>query len=99
MSIISLCYTSNSKMVAHSLDFDLLCVGSTRDEAIARLRLAIKTYVEYGLANGLAANIRRPAPTKYWDMVLDAAISGKTETIHILDRRIFATCHEVNRTY
>ena len=97
MSTVSLSYTKEpGKVVEHSLDFDLVCVGSTKEEAKAKLRLAIKTYVEYGLENGLAAHIRRPAPTAYWDQILTAKVSGETETIQILDRRIFTTSHEVN---
>lgn len=97
MNIVSLCYKSESgKVVGHSLDFDLVCVGETRDEAKAKLRLAIKAYVEYGLENELAAYIRRPAASEYWDRILTSKISGETETIQILDRRLFTTCHEVN---
>ena len=92
MSTIALFHSPReNETVAHNLDFDLVCVGPTQDEAMKRLRLAVKAYVEYGLENGLEAHIRRPAPKEYWDMVATAKISGNTETIRILDRRIFTT--------
>ena len=59
--------TRNGKCVAHSLDFDIVCAGDTEDEASEKLRLAIKTYVEFGISNGWNDYIILSAPQHYWD--------------------------------
>jgi hypothetical protein len=57
----------NGKHVAHSLDFDIVCAADNEKEAWDKLRLAIKTYVEYGLSNGWQDFIIFPAPKEMWD--------------------------------
>ena len=98
MSTISLFRVkANGEVTAHNLDFDLVCSDSDQGKAKNKLRLAIKTYVEYGLKNNLGTLIRRPAPAEYWDQILDAKISSNVETICVRDWRIFATHHEIER--
>jgi len=58
---------TNGKAVAHSLDFDLVSVASTEEEATKKLRLAVKTYVEFGLGKGWDDYILFPAPKRYRD--------------------------------
>ncbi len=57
----------NGKHVAHSLDFDIVCVAENEDEAWEKLSLAIKTYVEFGISNGWQDSIIFPAPQEFWD--------------------------------
>jgi len=57
----------NGKHVAHSLDFDIVCVADDENEAWGKLSLAIKTYVEFGISNGWQDSIIFPAPQEYWD--------------------------------
>jgi hypothetical protein len=57
------------RIVAHNLDFDLVCVGETQEEAELKILAATKRYVEYGLQNNLESKIWRPAPEKFWDMI------------------------------
>ena len=57
--------TVNGKAVAHSLDFDLVAVAATEGEASEKLRVAVKTYVEFGLGKGWDDYILSPAPKKY----------------------------------
>lgn len=57
----------DGKFVAHSLDFDIVCVADDEKEAWEKLRLAIKTYVEFGISSGWQDNIIFPAPQEYWD--------------------------------
>jgi hypothetical protein len=55
------------KCVAHSLDFDIVCVAAEEQVAWEKLRLAIKTYVEFGISNGWQDSIVFPAPQEFWD--------------------------------
>ena len=78
----------DGKVVAHSLDFDLVCVADNEAEAFRKLRMAVKTYVEYGLSNNWADDIHFPAPTEFWDK-FQASKSVKTmEPIEVEDDRM-----------
>ncbi len=57
--------TNLNRFVAHSLDFDLVEVGATREEAWSRLTLAVKTYVEFGLSKAWDDFIIFPAPDEF----------------------------------
>jgi hypothetical protein len=57
----------NGKHVAHSLDFDIVCVGDSEDEAWDKLSVAIKTYVEFGISNGWEDFIIFQAPQEVCD--------------------------------
>ena len=93
MNVMVLFYPAKSGgVVAHSLDFDLVCVAPTLDEAGKRMKFTIRRYVEYGIKNRFGSHIRRPAPSQYWDLIPDSAIPEKTETL--FDRKIFATSYE-----
>jgi hypothetical protein len=54
---------------AHALDFDLVCAASTAKEAEENLRLAVKTYIEYGLNNAWDEDISFPAPKEFWEKI------------------------------
>ena len=75
------------KMVAHALDFDLVCSGNSEEEVTSKIRLAVKTYIEYGLSKNWAGDILFPAPSEYWDGLTDAQISF-AEPICVMDRRM-----------
>src|ERR1039458_10689284 len=57
--------SSEKRFVVHSLDFDLVEVGATREEAWDRLALAVKSYVEFGLSKAWDDYIIFPAPDEY----------------------------------
>jgi hypothetical protein len=61
--------SKNGHHAVHSLDFDLVSVAESEDEAWAKLRLAVKTYVEFGLSNGWKDQIVFPAPKEFWDKI------------------------------
>jgi len=63
------------KVVAHALDFDLVAVADTHQEAERKIRLAVKTYVEYGLSKNWTDEIIFPAPDEYWDELGHATIA------------------------
>lgn len=88
------------KVVAHSLDFDLVCVGNSDKEAVQKIRLAVKTYVEFGLSNDWAEEILFPAPTEYWDQLRDANITVMGDPINVMARRMLVyratPSHEVH---
>jgi hypothetical protein len=56
----------DKKWVAHALDVDLVSVADSRLKAVEKLRLAVKTYVEYGLVNNWTDDIIFPAPEECW---------------------------------
>jgi hypothetical protein len=51
---------------AHALDFDLVSTASTREEALKKVRTSIVSYIETGLLNEWADDIRYPAPDQFW---------------------------------
>ena len=59
--------THNGRCVAHSLDFDIVCVADSENEAWEKLSLAIKTYVEFGISKQWQDFISFPAPQEFWD--------------------------------
>jgi hypothetical protein len=65
---ITIAFYPNGKgeVVAHALDFDLVCTGSTLPEANQKIRLSIRSYVEFGFLNQWADDIRYDAPSKFW---------------------------------
>ena len=73
-------------VTAHALDFDLACVAPSEQEADRKIRLAVKTYIEFGLSSGWADEILFPAPEEYWDKLRDATIT-LGEPIRIVDTR------------
>jgi hypothetical protein len=56
----------DGQITAHALDFDLASTAKTRPQAIKKIRLSIRSYVEFGFLNGWAEDIRYPAPDKFW---------------------------------
>ena len=54
------------RVSAHALDFDLVSTDASRELAMKKIRLAITSYVETGLINEWADDIRFPAPEECW---------------------------------
>jgi len=75
--------------VAHALDFDIVAVGESPEAALEKLRLSVKVYIEYGLANNLAECIHFRAPDKYWNAMDDKPEIGLLDPIQIEDNRMF----------
>lgn len=67
--VLTFLESSNGHHAVHSLDFDLVAVGDNEQEAWSKLRVAVKTYVEFGLSNGWKEYIKFPAPQKFWDKI------------------------------
>lgn len=63
----SLYQRADGMAVAHALEFDLVSVAESEKEAEHKLRLAVKTYIEYGLFKGWDKDIRFSAPQECWD--------------------------------
>lgn len=59
--------SKDGKIVAHSLDFDLVAVADDEERAFKKLRRAVKTYVEYGISNNWTADIIFRAPEQCWE--------------------------------
>jgi hypothetical protein len=56
----------DGQMTAHALDFDLVATAKDRENALRKIRLAIRSYIEFGFLNGWPEGIRYPAPEKFW---------------------------------
>jgi hypothetical protein len=78
----------DGKTVAHSLDFDLVTVADDEARAFQKLRLAVKTYIEYGLSNNWVEDIVFPAPRDYWEYFSAAKSIQSMEPIQIEDDRM-----------
>jgi len=64
------------RSVAHALDFDLVAVGVSPEQALQKLRAAVKHHIEFGLKNGLLAqDIRIAAPMECWDKMVNANVT------------------------
>jgi len=79
----------DGKFVAHALDFDLVSVSETAERAIEKLRLVVKTYIEYGLNNNWAQDIIFPAPDQYWEKLSLNTPAAIIAPIEIEDNRLF----------
>jgi len=64
------------KHIMHCLDFDLVEMAESDDEAWSRLACTVRTYVEFGLSKGWKESIRHRAPQRFWD-VLKPGIPAK----------------------
>jgi predicted RNase H-like HicB family nuclease len=89
MTAVFTCHSRpDGKFVAHSLDFDLVSVAGTEEEAFRKLRIAVKTYVEHGLSNNWADDIHFPAPTEYWDKFQYSKSMTTMDPIRVEDNRM-----------
>lgn len=79
---------TDGKTVAHSLDFDLVAVAESEVQAFNRLRIAVKTYIEYGLSNNWTEDIFFPAPTECWEKFGATASIQTMPPIEIEDDRM-----------
>lgn len=80
--------SQNGHHAVHSLDFDIVSVADSDAVAWNKLRLAVKTYVEFGLSKGWKNHIMFNAPQECWDKItpelnsriLEPITLGDTET-------------------
>jgi hypothetical protein len=85
MAVFSVSSTAE-RTVAHALDFDLVAVAATKDEALRKLRLAVKHHVEYGLENSFDLDILFPAPEQCWSALTPDSNLSIGEPIEICHR-------------
>jgi hypothetical protein len=55
------------RTIAHALQFDLVAVGKTEEEAVHKLRTSVKYHVEFGIRHGYVYDILSSAPPEAWD--------------------------------
>jgi hypothetical protein len=77
--------SKNGHHVVHSLDFDIVSVGDSETEAWDKARLAVKTYVEFGLSKSWTDHVTFPAPQEYWDRITPATRTRIVPPITIAD--------------
>src|SRR5437870_2275755 len=85
---------ASSRFIAHALDFDLVCSASTKERALEKIRLAVKTYIEYGLSKNWAEDIHFPAPADFWEKFQSAGTVELLPPILIEDDRLLVVMHE-----
>ena len=56
----------SSKIVAHNLNHDLVCVGETFDKAQEKILAATQDYIHWCFEDSSLV-LERPAPMKYWE--------------------------------
>jgi hypothetical protein len=79
---------SPTKAVAHALDFDLVATGVTSEQALTKLRAAVKHHIEFGFRNGLSKeDIQLSAPKECWDKIKNASLT-LGEDIEVEHQRI-----------
>jgi hypothetical protein len=71
MTLTHLSLSKGDKHIVHNLDFDLVEIAASEDEAWERLTHSIRAYVEFGLGKGWKNCILHKAPTRYWDLLAD----------------------------
>lgn len=76
----------DGQITAHAIDFDLAATGKDRTAAYRKVRLAVRTYVEFGFLNGWVEDIRYPAPEKFWPP--EGTMLETLEPIVIMDRSL-----------
>jgi hypothetical protein len=81
------CKRADGKVVVHSLDFDIVAVSADEESAFKKIRLAVKTHIEYGLSNNWTEDILFPAPEEYWGY-FQSAPKGSLPPIEIEDDRM-----------
>lgn len=87
IALFSVTRTSN-RAVAHALDFDLVAVGETSEQAISKLRSAVKYHIEFGFTKNLAdSEILQKAPDSCWEKLYNRGFS-LGEDIEIDHQRI-----------
>lgn len=74
--------------IAHALDFDLVSAGSTKGKALEKLRLSVRVYIEYGLANNWVQDIVYPAPDTCWERIPVGHVIETMAPIEIEDKRM-----------
>jgi hypothetical protein len=74
-TVFSVSESGDGKAVAHALDFDLVSVAASPNEALRKLRIAVKYHVEYGLKFGFHRDILLKAPDEYWKPILGGKFS------------------------
>ncbi len=84
---------SDGQTVVHALDFDLVAVDPDCETAFQKIRLAVKTYVEYGVSNNWVDDICFPAPVGYWEPFRKASSMNSMAPISIEDDRQMIVVH------
>lgn len=77
--------SQNGHHAVHSLDFDIVSVADSEEVAWKKLRLAVKTYVEFGLSKGWKNHILFNAPQECWDKITPELTSRILESITLGD--------------
>lgn len=64
--------------VGHCLDYDLITVAPTKNEALERLHICVDHYVQFGVEHGLQEHMAFPAPPAYWESDRESVVLNIT---------------------
>lgn len=88
MTILGCRQDDTGKHIAHALDFDIVCVGQSEQEAIDKIRLSLTAYIEFGLSNGWNDDIVFHAPQEFWDKLSVNTPIRLMDPIYVQDKRV-----------
>lgn len=93
--------SQNGRHAVHSLDFDIVAVEDSEEAAWSKLRLAVKTYVEFGLSQGWNNHIVFNAPQECWDKITPELTSRILESITLggTEKKVTAVNEPANVRY
>jgi hypothetical protein len=99
-SMLTFLESANGYHAVHSLDFDIVSVADSEEEAWRKLRIAVTTYVEFGLSNGLKQYIVFNAPKEFWDKITPDVQSRIMAPITFADteKKVLAVHEPANRS-
>jgi hypothetical protein len=79
--------------VAHALDFDLVSVAKSDEEACKKLRMAIKAHVEFGIQMDITKDILFKAPEEFWAALTPETTLSIGEPIQIDNAHLIRTAY------
>jgi hypothetical protein len=79
--------------VAHALDFDLVSVAKTDEEAKKKLRMTIKAHVEFGIQMDITKDILFKAPEEFWAALTPETTLSIGEPIQIDNAHLIRTAY------
>ncbi len=79
--------------VAHALDFDLVSVGESEALALAKLHMAVKAHVEFGIQMDITKDILFKAPEEFWAALTPETMLSIGEPIQIENAHLIRTAY------
>jgi len=85
--------------VAHALDFDLVAVAKSAEEAQTKLRKAVKAHVEFGIQMDITKDILFKAPEEFWAAFTPDTTLSIGEPIQIDNAHLIRTAYTTTEVF